>query len=83
MPRKAKSTHDVSIHGDLYSVLQDYCRKKEVPIGAEVSTMIDDHFDLLELQPPEPEPQPEPVEPREPSLSDVEIEAEARKHFTF
>ena len=82
MPRKAKSTHDVCVHGPVYAMVRDYCRKRGVPIGAEVSTWIDDYFDQLEATPaqvPPPEPEPELEPEPEPEPEPLEPEPEARE----
>ncbi len=56
MPRKPKTTHDVSVRGETYILVKNFCLEKEagteekVRPGAEVSVWIDEHFDRLEVQ---------------------------------
>ncbi len=79
-----EKSHDVSIRGPLYQLVREHCRKKGVVMSHEVTRWVDDHFDVLERPEPEPEPEPLPdlvLEPR--SKDDVDVEAEAKDHFTW
>ncbi len=75
-----KDSKDVSVRGETYAAVRDYCKEQGVSISPEVSKWVDEHFDRLEAGAETPE---EKAVVQRPALSPAEIEAEARKHFTF
>lgn len=75
-----KSTKDVSVRGETYTALRDFCHERGLVVGVVVSDWVDEHFDRMEAAANTPE---EKRLLERPTKTKADIEAEARKHFTF